>query len=414
MASLYGLENHGLTNLRRVYWNLPARRALRGGDPPLRGAARRERAVRGRTPASTPRAPPPTSSWCARQTTEDAVWWGQYNRPFNPESFSALHARLCGYLQGRDVFVQDVYGGADPEHRLRRPHRHAEGVAQPLRAHDVPEEPRRSRRRAGTCPTSRSSPRPASRRSRWPTGRAPRRSSSSTSAQKLGDHRRHRLRGRDQEDRLHRPQLPAAARGRALDALLGERGQGRRRRDLLRPLRHRQDDALAPTPRAASSATTSTAGATTGVFNFEDGCYAKVIRLSPEAEPQIYATTRRFGTILENVVYDPVSRAPRPQRREAHREHPRRLPARLHRERGARQARRPPEERRLPDLRRERRHAAHLAARPRTRRSTTSSRATRARSPAPRSASASSRRSRSAPASAGRSWSTTPTSTPSC
>ena len=46
------------------------------------------------------------------------MWWGQYNRPFNPESFSGLHARLCGYLQGRDVFVQDVYGGADPEHRL--------------------------------------------------------------------------------------------------------------------------------------------------------------------------------------------------------------------------------------------------------------------------------------------------------
>jgi phosphoenolpyruvate carboxykinase (ATP) len=45
-----------------------------------------------------------------------------------------------------------------------------------------------------------------------------------------------------------------------------------------------------------------------GVFNFEDGCYAKVIRLSPEAEPQIYEVTRRFGTILENVVYDPVSR----------------------------------------------------------------------------------------------------------
>ena len=45
-----------------------------------------------------------------------------------------------------------------------------------------------------------------------------------------------------------------------------------------------------------------------GVFNFEDGCYAKVIRLSPEAEPQIHACTRRFGTILENVVLDPVSR----------------------------------------------------------------------------------------------------------
>jgi phosphoenolpyruvate carboxykinase (ATP) len=46
----------------------------------------------------------------------------------------------------------------------------------------------------------------------------------------------------------------------------------------------------------------------TGIFNIEGGCYAKVIRLSPEGEPMIYATTKRFGTILENVVYDPVTR----------------------------------------------------------------------------------------------------------
>jgi phosphoenolpyruvate carboxykinase (ATP) len=45
-----------------------------------------------------------------------------------------------------------------------------------------------------------------------------------------------------------------------------------------------------------------------GVFNFEGGCYAKVIKLSAEAEPQIYATTKRFGTILENVVVDPDKR----------------------------------------------------------------------------------------------------------
>jgi phosphoenolpyruvate carboxykinase (ATP) len=45
------------------------------------------------------------------------------------------------------------------------------------------------------------------------------------------------------------------------------------------------------------------------VFNFEGGCYAKVIKLSQEAEPQIYATTKRFGTILENVVTDPDTRA---------------------------------------------------------------------------------------------------------
>jgi phosphoenolpyruvate carboxykinase (ATP) len=46
-----------------------------------------------------------------------------------------------------------------------------------------------------------------------------------------------------------------------------------------------------------------------GIFNFEGGCYAKTIRLSAEAEPQIYSTTRRFGTVLENVVVDPETRA---------------------------------------------------------------------------------------------------------
>ncbi len=45
-----------------------------------------------------------------------------------------------------------------------------------------------------------------------------------------------------------------------------------------------------------------------GVFNFEGGCYAKVIHLSAEDEPQIFAMTRRFGTILENVVIDLATR----------------------------------------------------------------------------------------------------------
>ena len=76
--------------------------------------------------------------------------------------------------------------------------------------------------------------------------------------------------------------------------------------------------------------TTSTAGATTGLFNFEGGCYAKTIRLSPMYEPDIFQTTRRFGTILENVAIDPVTRELDLDSDELHREHARRLPARLH------------------------------------------------------------------------------------
>ena len=45
-----------------------------------------------------------------------------------------------------------------------------------------------------------------------------------------------------------------------------------------------------------------------GTFNFEGGCYAKTINLNPEAEPEIYATTKKFATVIENMVFDPVTK----------------------------------------------------------------------------------------------------------
>jgi phosphoenolpyruvate carboxykinase (ATP) len=113
----YGLKNHGLTNLHNVYWNLPTEALYE--EVIFRGEG--QLSLGGPLVVNTGKhtARSANDKFVVQEvSTMDKVWWGQYNRPFAIDKFNAVYQRLQGFLQGRDLFVQDVYGGADPTYRL--------------------------------------------------------------------------------------------------------------------------------------------------------------------------------------------------------------------------------------------------------------------------------------------------------
>jgi phosphoenolpyruvate carboxykinase (ATP) len=305
LKSDFGLSNHGLSNLNQVYWNLPTEALYE--EIVFRREARISHLgpVVVDTGAHTARSA--NDKFVVRETSsEDHIWWGEYNRPFSTEKFDELYGRLQGFLQGRDLFVQDCFVGADPEYRM--PIRIiAEAAWHALFARNMfllPATHEEYRRHVPdftvVCVPS------------------------FKSIQQIDSTRTGTFIVLNFDQRL---------------CLIGNTGYGGEIKksvftvmNYLLPLHgvmpmHCSAN-VGPHGDVALFFGLSGTGKTTlsadpgrgligddehgwsdhGVFNFEGGCYAKVIQLSPSAEPQIYACTQRFGTILENVVYDPVTR----------------------------------------------------------------------------------------------------------
>jgi len=305
LKSDYGLKNHGFSNLRKAYWNLPTEALYE--EIIFRGEGRlsHQGPIVVNTGKHTARAA--NDKFIVRESeTGEHVWWGEYNRPFDADKFETLFARLQGFLQGKDLFVQDCYGGADQNYRL------------PVRI--------------------------------------------------ITEYAWHSLFARNmfilpetnEEYRRHVPQftvisIPSFQAYPSIDgsssktfiALSFEKGLciigntaygGEIKKSIfsvlnyLLPLQNvmtmhcsanvgDDDDVALFFGLSGTGKTTLSADpdrnligddehgwSDDGVFNFEAGSYAKVIQLSSNAEPQIYACTRKFGTILENVIYDPVTR----------------------------------------------------------------------------------------------------------
>ena len=298
------LEPLGFRNTGPVYWNLSmpllVEAALRRGEGELAEGG----PFVVRTGVHTGRSV--QDKFIVREvSSEKHIWWGKINQPFERANFEIVKRRMLAYAQGRELFVQDVWGGADPAHRL--PVRIVTELAwHNLFAKNLLINPPGAEY-AGFKP-----------------------------AFTIID-------------------LPGFAADPAIDGsrtetvilidfaermvlIGGTSYAGEIKKSVFSVLNYLLPDSnvmpmhcsvnVGPNGDAAVFFGLSGTGKTTlsadphrtligddehgwsekGLFNFEGGCYAKVIRLSPTAEPEIYATTRRFGTVLENVTFVPGSR----------------------------------------------------------------------------------------------------------
>jgi len=305
LKSEYGLENHGLLNLNKVYWNLPIEALYEEAIFRNEGKITQHGAFVVNTGRHTARAA--NDKFVVREaTTEKHVWWGQYNRPYSTEKFSELYNRIQGFLQGKDVFVQDCYAGADVEYRL--PVRiiselawhsmFARNMFLPLSTNDeyrrhIPDFT------VIAVPSFKSFP----QLDGTPTNTV----IAINFEQRLCLIGNSGYAGEIKKSifTIMNYLLPLdGVMTMHCSANVGQRGDVA----LFFGLSGTGKTTLSADPKRSLIGDDEHGWSDDGVFNFEGGCYAKVIGLSPEAEPQIYATTRLFGTILENVIFDPVTR----------------------------------------------------------------------------------------------------------
>jgi phosphoenolpyruvate carboxykinase (ATP) len=305
VKSDFGVENIGLVNLRKTYWNLTTEALYEEIIFRAEGKLSHLGPIIVNTGKHTARAA--NDKFIVREsTTEQNVWWGEYNRPFSTLKFDELYNRLQGFLQGRDLFVQDCYGGADPNYRI--PVRIITELAwHSLFARNMFIKPMTNEEYRRHIPEFTVLCVPSFKAFPQIDG-----TPSSTFIVINFDQRICIIGNTGYGGEIKKSVftllnylLPmqgimtmhcSANVGDKDDTALffGLSGTGK--------------TTLSADPNRSLIGDDEHGWSDEGIFNFEDGCYAKVIGLSPSAEPEIYSCTKRFGTILENVVYDPVTR----------------------------------------------------------------------------------------------------------
>ena len=298
------LQLHGLENLGSIHWNLSAPALYQEAIRRNEGVVTAGGALTVATGIHTGRSPK-DKFIVDTPSIHDHINWGNVNKPISEENFESLFNKVTSYLQGSDVFVQDCFAGADPEYRLN--------------VRVITE-------------------------SAWPNLFAQNMFIRPSVEQKQHFSPDFTV--------IHVPGLQAAGAtdgvnsetfilvnfDRKMVLIGGSHYAGEIKKSIFGILNYLLPDrdvmpmhcsanvgrngdsaiffGLSGTGKTTLSADKSRAligddehgWSQNGIFNFEGGCYAKVINLSEKAEPEIYATTHRFGTVLENVVFEPESR----------------------------------------------------------------------------------------------------------
>lgn len=301
----YGLKNHGLVHLDTVYWNLPTpalveEAVFRGEGKLVNGGAFQVY----------------TGKWTARaandkyfvqeESTDKMIDWGEYNRPMTTEKFNGLFSRLQAFWQGEELFVQDLYAGAAPEYKLPvRVITDKAWSAHFVRNMLINETDLAKLKQFVPDFTIMVSP-------KFKVDPRIDGTLSETAivinfAQKLAI-----IAGSEYAGEIKKSIFTIMNFLMPLQDVMSMHCSANVGDDndvaLFFGLSGTGKTTLSADPTRRLIGDDEHGWSNTEVFNYEAGCYAKAIRLSAEAEPEIHACTYRFGTILENVIFDLASR----------------------------------------------------------------------------------------------------------
>jgi phosphoenolpyruvate carboxykinase (ATP) len=298
--SRYGLENHGIRNPGTVFWNLNpvelVEHAVRRGEGSLVDGGPFNAVTSPHTGRS------PQDRFVVREpSSENDIDWGKVNIPFDAENYDRLREDVMGHLEGQNLYVRDMWAGADPRYRL------GVRVVTPnawhnLFAYNMFRRPSASELDDFTpgftilhAPEYQADPgRHGTRTSTFILIHFGRKEVLIGGTRYAGEIKKSVF-------GLLNYLLPKqGVLSMHCSANVGPEGDTA----LFFGLSGTGKTTLSANPERALIGDDEHGWSNEGVFNYEGGCYAKAINLSPEGEPEIYATTRMFGTVLENCVLD--------------------------------------------------------------------------------------------------------------